>query len=515
MPGSKMHRVIRHPKIIATKKAVSNHTPKFVRKYSRRVTPLLVVFIFSGTLGLYFLFAGFAATLATSSEVEAGSLSGNATTKSDSNASGGSAVTFGATCTGKPITTASNIQSIVNSSANNTTFCFAPGTYHVSIAPKDGDIFDGGNQAAILDGQNTLQYGFVSGFDASGNNFASTADNVTVRGFVIQNYNSPLQNGAIESSGTSGWTIQNNHVTHNASSGIYTSDGVKVLNNLLDWNGQEGFAANGTNVLYQGNEIAHNNPNLAVDPDWEAGGGKLWQSTNATFSYNNVHDNGGNGLWSDGGNIYTTYDHNTVTNNSSAGIFHEISYDAVITNNTISGNGMPASPNGGQKLGWLQDAGIQLRSSGAVNPPSMPPPAGWPSVGILLIANNTVTNNYNGVTLLESSTDGNAGGDPADTKLPDGTPAPRYLQNILVRDNTITMSQGTTGAVANGTGVAAAWNTGFMTRNNHFEHNTYHVSNLTHPNDGYADNWFAWKDTWYNFTQWKSFGNDTTGSFGL
>jgi hypothetical protein len=28
------------------------------------------------------------------------------------------------------------------------------------------------------------------------------------------------------------------------------------------------------------------------------------------------------------------------------------------------------------------------------------------------------------------------------------------------------------------------------------------------------DGWFAWNDNWYNFTQWKGFGNDTTDSSG-
>ena len=416
-------------------------------------------------------------------------------------------------CSGTSINPSMNIQVAVNNAANGTTFCFAPGTYHVSIAPKTGDVFDGGNQAAILDGQNLQPYAIVSGFDASGHNFGSTADAVTVRGFVIQNYNSPLQNGAIESFGTSGWTIQSNHITHNASAGITTSSGVKVLNNLLDWNGQEGYAADGSNILYNGNEIAHNNPNLAVDPGWEAGGGKAWQTTNATFSYNNVHDNGGNGLWSDGGNIYTLYDHNTVTDNYAAGIYHEISYDAVITNNTISGNGMPQSPNGGEKMGWLMDAGIQLRRSGAVNPPSMLPPAGWPGSGKLLIANNIVTNNYNGITFLEFPPNG--GQD--NPVLPDGAPTLNLSQNILVENNSITMSQGSTGGVVDGSGAGGSEGNDavFQNLNNHFVNNTYHVSSISHPNDGYSHGWFAWMDGYPNWSQWQGYGNDTSGSFGL
>ena len=62
----------------------------------------------------------------------------------------------------------------------------------------------------------------------------------------------------------------------NAAAGVATGDNVQVLGNLIDHNGQEGFSAHGNGGLYQDNEIAYNNYNLAVDAGWEAGGGKAW-----------------------------------------------------------------------------------------------------------------------------------------------------------------------------------------------------------------------------------------------
>ena len=59
----------------------------------------------------------------------------------------------------------------------------------------------------------------------------------------------------------------------------------------------------------------------------------------ATLSHNYVHDNVGPGLWADGGNIDTSYTYNKITDNGSAGIQHEISYDATIMHNEVSGNG--------------------------------------------------------------------------------------------------------------------------------------------------------------------------------
>ena len=197
--------------------------------------------------------------------------------------------------------------------------------------------------------------------------------------------------GAIQDYNGPGWIIQNNHITKNAAAGVATGNNVRVLGNLIDHNGQEGFSAHGNGGLYQGNEIAYNNYNLAVNPGWEAGGGKAYDTRNLTFKSNYVHDNGGPGLWADTNNINTTFDDNTVSNNWGPGIYEEISYDATIINNTITGNGMPSSPGGGNRLGWAWDAGIQLRQSGALS-------ASAP----LIISGNIVANNYNGISLIES-----------------------------------------------------------------------------------------------------------------
>ena len=45
------------------------------------------------------------------------------------------------------------------------------------------------------------------------------------------------------------------------------------------------------------------------------------------------------GLWTDINNIYTLYENNIIEDNVRGGIFHEISYDATIRNNTIRRNG--------------------------------------------------------------------------------------------------------------------------------------------------------------------------------
>ena len=111
-----------------------------------------------------------------------------------------------------------------------------------------------------------------------------------------------------------------------------------------------------------------------------------------------MHDNGGPGLWADTNNVNTTFDGNTISNNWGPGIYDEVSYNALIINNTITDNGMPSSPGGGQRLGWAWDAGIQLRRSGALSASSP-----------VIISRNTVTNNYNGISLIQSPRSGCTG----------------------------------------------------------------------------------------------------------
>jgi parallel beta-helix repeat protein len=381
----------------------------------------------------------------------------------------------GSACTGVALTPGSRVQAVISGASAGTTFCFGRGIYRVSsLVPKSGDVLDGGGQAAVLDGGNSASYA------VDGDSVSPAPSDVTVRGFVIRGFRTPLQQGAVQDYNGPGWIIEGNRITGNAAAGVATGDGVRVIGNQLDHNGQEGFSAHGNGGLYLGNEIAFNNLNLAVDPAWEAGGGKAWATGNLTFRSNYVHDNGGPGLWADTNNINTTFDGNTVSNNWGPGIYEEISYDATIINNTVTGNGMPSAPGGGQRLGWAWDAGIQVRESGGLS-----------SSSPLLISHNTVTDNYNGISLIQSPASGCTG-------KGEGQYGPCKVQNVLVENNWITMSQGATGAYQDGAGNGI-----FSTWNNRFADNDYCVSSAAHPDDGYAPDWFAWADIWLDFPGWQ------------
>jgi len=150
----------------------------------------------------------------------------------------------------------------------------------------------------------------------------------------------------------------------------------------------------------------------------------------------------------------------------------EISYDGVIRHNQVSGNGR-------QHKGWAWDAGIQIQSSGGIKS--------------LEVAHNVVSDNANGITLIDS-------GDRTDERpAPHG---PHLVQNVWVHNNDVSMSAGeTTGAVQDTDDPAI-----FTQNRNRFEANTYHLSSLTQPN-------FSWADEDLSWTEWRVLanGNDMNG----
>ena len=95
----------------------------------------------------------------------------------------------------------------------------------------------------------------------------------------------------------------------------------------------------GTDVVFMGNELWANNVS-GFDSKWEGGGIKIGESDGVTMADNHVHHNIGPGLWCDINCRNVTYEGNTVEYNQDAGIFHEISFKAVIRNNTVRYNGL-------------------------------------------------------------------------------------------------------------------------------------------------------------------------------
>ncbi|MGD9531175.1 MAG: right-handed parallel beta-helix repeat-containing protein [Dehalococcoidia bacterium] len=308
----------------------------------------------------------------------------------------------------------------------------------------------------------------------------ATVDNVTVVNLVLEHAANEAQVGAIENrqiwppEAGSGWRIQNNEVRYNHGIGIDFASSSTVTGNFVHHQGQLGLGAEGTDSVVRDNEVSFNGT-AGYDIEWEAGGIKSWQTERLTLRHNYVHDNVGPGVWTDGGALDTTYEYNRVLDNWSAGLVHEISYDATIRHNEISGNGR-------RKKGWAWDAGILIQSSGGIK--------------AIEISNNIVTGNANGITLVADSA--TPGRDRSQEQpAPHG---PHVVQNVRVCNNVVTMFDDERTGVFEDAGGGEI----FTSNGNEFDANTYHLHSL-------SESHFAWAGVNVDWTQWRDSGNDVNG----
>jgi parallel beta-helix repeat protein len=365
---------------------------------------------------------------------------------------GGVVVTVGAVEGGVAVFPGDSIQGLVDAYPPGTAFLIKAGVHeNQQVTPKTGDSFVG-EEGAVLDGGGTLGYAFIGVPGGNG------PDNVTIRNLIIQHYVPGIQHAVISGGGESWyWVIEDCEIRENRNVGLAASTGWLVRGNFVHHMGSLGVAGSGDAITYEGNEIAFNNTDN-VDPGWEAGGSKFVYTTNLVLRNNYVHDNKGPGLWLDGNNIHALYEGNRITDNYGPGIDHEISYDAVIRNNVVEGNGFGATS-------WIDGAGILVADS--------------PNVEVY---GNTVRYNNDGIAGKH-------------TGRGSGNYGPYQLKNLWVHDNVIVMEAGQTGVVTNTADpvFSAGWN-------NRFDYNTYTL--------GTADKYYAW-DPWYITTsQWTAAGQD-------
>jgi parallel beta-helix repeat protein len=247
----------------------------------------------------------------------------------------------------------------------------------------------------------------------------------------------PAQFGAIQAAVPgdgplgSGWLIEDTQVRLNHGAGIRMGHNTTIRGVSIHHNGQLGISGSGgSGGIVEDTEIAFNNI-AGFDWGWEAGGAKFTETTGLVVRNCTVHNNDGPGLWTDIANYNTLYEGNVVTDNYAPGIFHEISYDAVIRNNTVTGNGFGSDA-------WLWGSGILIAASSDVE-----------------VYGNTVTGNADGI-----------GGIQQDRE--EGPEGPHLLSNLHVHDNTISVEKGHIG-IAEDFGDDGV----FSERGNRFESNTY------------------------------------------
>jgi parallel beta-helix repeat protein len=344
-----------------------------------------------------------------------------------------------------------DIQAAINAHGSGTTFCLS-GTYTPSsLNPKSNDVLIGGR--------------FVG--NGAAHAISSSSSGVTLDEIEVTDYAPSHYQGAVVING-SNWTVRNNYIHHNSiGAGIHwTGNGNHILNNRLMSNGEEGFSAsNDTGSVFSGNEVGFNNTS---HQDWqdEAGGGKFYKSTNLTVSNNYSHDNDGPGLWCDTNCYQVVFEGNRLVNNNAAGIDYEISYNAIIRNNTLSSNGSYHSYSA-----WYGSAGIYIQTSQNVE-----------------IYGNVSTSDGNGIVLLEASRGtGNRG--------------TYMVQNVSVHDNDVRKSIKQAAGLFNEVSDTSFWSS----KGNSFTHNSYVA-----PSSSAA---FSWNGSNLTWSGWQSAGQDRTGSY--
>jgi len=298
--------------------------------------------------------------------------------------------------------------------------------------------------------------------------FEASGPAVTVSDLVVEKAATEAQRAAV--TGGVGWRIEHLEVRYSHGVGITCADHCTARGNYVHHNGELGVGGSGgSDALYEANEIAFNSL-AGYDTAWEAGGGKWTQLKNLVVRNNYVHDNRGPGLWTDINADQVTFADNYVSRNSHMGIFHEISYAATISGNTVVGNGFDPSLD---RDGW-GGAGIRVAASPGVR-----------------ISENTVAGNRNGIVAVQQ--------DRHDS--PDDR-GPHRIKGLEVRSNSITMNRGTTGFVQDigDGGVFSA------ASRNVFATNRYHLDSLSSLR-------FAWNDRMYSAREWVNDGNDKDGTF--
>lgn len=278
-----------------------------------------------------------------------------------------------------------------------TTFWLAPGDHtlgdgqYSSVTPKDGNTYLGA-PGAVLDGRERNKYAFVS-----------HGSDVTVAHLTIRRFVAPVNEGVVNHDSGDGWVIEHNTIEHNGGAGMMAGARQRIRGNCLRENGQYAINAykNGPigDLVVEGNEIVGNNTD-----DWEAriegcgctGGVKFWAVDGVDIRDNWVHDNRGTGIWADTNNNDFLIEHNLIEDNDGPAIFYEISYNAVIRDNTIRRNNIVEGRRFADRGDSFPSASVYLSESGGE-------PRIEARTGKIEIYRNVLTDNWAGITLWENA----------------------------------------------------------------------------------------------------------------
>ena len=168
--------------------------------------------------------------------------------------------------------------------------------------------------------------------------FSGKAKGVKIMNLIVEKYDNPAQEGAINGRMGTSWVVENCELRWNSAVGIRVGSDGRLEGSNIHGNGQLGVSVGGEGILVKNNQIWRNNV-YGFDDGWEGGGLKSANAKGLKVVANHVYDNRGAGLWCDINCDDVVFEDNVVEQNSGPGLFYEISYNAILRRNTLSRNG--------------------------------------------------------------------------------------------------------------------------------------------------------------------------------
>jgi len=362
------------------------------------------------------------------------------------------------------INAGTSVQEQINAQSDGTAFILVGRHERQVIWPKRGTAIY--SEGGVLDGMGM-----------AGSCVYPTADDVTLSGITVQGYKPGAQVGAV-AAGTHEdvrfrWRLDNVLVTLNDGLGIRIGSQMLVTRCKTIRNGQMGIGGVGDDTVIEDHETAWNNPDMAYDPGWEAGGSKFVLTNRLKVRRSFAHHNNGPGWWNDIENRDVLYEDDLSEDNMELGYFHEISYSAIFRRCISRRNGFGM-------MRWAYGAGFLIAHSSDVQ-----------------VHDSTSEDDWNGISCIQQPR-GN-----------DGAGAPYQLRNVEVRNNTIIrtkpMQPDSSGNGANLAGVSMEGDLAGYDRNIRYNANTYRVA------DKAARLW-TFHNQRMTWAEWRAAGQDTTGT---
>jgi hypothetical protein len=225
-------------------------------------------------------------------------------------------------CSGKHVYPSQNLTTVAGNSPSGTTFCIHDGTYNVSSAVivQDNDKFIGLYDDSSRPSLVTTTAHYI--FDANHGSDWAVIKGLKISGAVGGNYCEPACGKGIK--GGTNLTVDDVWLTGNANNGIGGAlVGLVVKNSVIDHNGSRSFTR------------------LDGGPSQSAAIKSA--SGSLTVLNSRIQDNYWVGLWCNPCSSFTVKN-STITGNGKAGIHDELGTGpAVISGNTIKGNGTLAA----------------------------------------------------------------------------------------------------------------------------------------------------------------------------